>query len=166
MSTLRRRSTFDELHRILKKGPTGRNCCRQCGTEVGKWRRTFCSDECVDAWRVLSDPGWVRTLLIKRDHGICAHCGLDTLALEHRFMEYLRIKKLLAWNGPFEFEGRLTPAGRTLWEADHINPVVEGGGECGLEGYRTLCLWCHKTATKELRSRLARKGSRQKVLSL
>lgn len=42
-----------------------------------------------------------------------------------------------------------------LWEADHIVPVVEGGGECGLENYRTLCLACHRTATKELAGRRA-----------
>jgi len=44
---------------------------------------------------------------------------------------------------------------RHLWEADHIIPVVEGGGECGLDGYRTLCLHCHKNATMELAARRA-----------
>lgn len=42
-----------------------------------------------------------------------------------------------------------------LWEADHIVPVVEGGGECGLEGLRTLCRPCHRVVTAELRRRLA-----------
>lgn len=42
-----------------------------------------------------------------------------------------------------------------LWEADHIVPVVEGGGECGLDGLRTLCLPCHKAETARLRRRLA-----------
>ncbi len=30
-----------------------------------------------------------------------------------------------------------------LWEADHIVPVKDGGGCCGLENYRTLCRKCH-----------------------
>lgn len=42
-----------------------------------------------------------------------------------------------------------------LWEADHITPVVEGGGECGLENLRTLCRPCHRQATAELARRRA-----------
>lgn len=38
-----------------------------------------------------------------------------------------------------------------LWEADHIKPVVFGGGEAGLSNLRTLCVPCHKGATKILR---------------
>ncbi len=45
--------------------------------------------------------------------------------------------------------------GEALWQADHIVPVVEGGGECGLEGLRTLCTRCHQNVTNELRRRLA-----------
>jgi hypothetical protein len=41
------------------------------------------------------------------------------------------------------------------WEADHIIPVVEGGGECGLENYRTLCLSCHRKETAALAKRRA-----------
>jgi 5-methylcytosine-specific restriction endonuclease McrA len=37
----------------------------------------------------------------------------------------------------------------SLWEADHIVPVAEGGGACGLENYRTLCVPCHKEITAE-----------------
>ncbi len=43
------------------------------------------------------------------------------------------------------------------WEADHIVPVAEGGGGCGPEGYRTLCLRCHKQETAALAARLAAK---------
>jgi len=31
----------------------------------------------------------------------------------------------------------------TLWEADHIVPVIEGGGCCGVDNMQTLCLRCH-----------------------
>ena len=40
--------------------------------------------------------------------------------------------------------------GGGLWDADHIIPVKEGGGQCGLENIRTLCIKCHKTETKKL----------------
>ena len=45
---------------------------------------------------------------------------------------------------------------RSLWDADHILPVCEGGGECDLENLRTLCLVCHQDATSALRRRRAR----------
>jgi len=43
---------------------------------------------------------------------------------------------------------------KNLWDADHVVPVVEGGGECGLDNLRTLCLRCHLEATRELRARI------------
>jgi 5-methylcytosine-specific restriction endonuclease McrA len=43
---------------------------------------------------------------------------------------------------------------KSLWDADHVVPVAEGGGQCDLSNMRTLCLLCHRTATAELRARL------------
>ena len=50
---------------------------------------------------------------------------------------------------------------KSLWEADHIVPVAEGGGECDLTNLRTLCLRCHRENTTQLQARLLmnRKGS-------
>jgi 5-methylcytosine-specific restriction endonuclease McrA len=46
--------------------------------------------------------------------------------------------------------------GRTdAWEMDHIIPVVEGGGCCGLENLRLLCPPCHRGVTAELARRRA-----------
>ena len=39
--------------------------------------------------------------------------------------------------------------GGGLWDADHILPVKEGGGQCGLDNLRTLCIKCHKQVTKD-----------------
>jgi len=41
------------------------------------------------------------------------------------------------------------------WQADHILPVSEGGGECGIENMRTLCTAHHQEATKALAGRRA-----------
>ena len=49
---------------------------------------------------------------------------------------------------PAELITREMPRKR-LWEADHILAVFEGGGQCGLDNYRTLCYWCHKQNTAE-----------------
>jgi hypothetical protein len=58
----------------------------------------------------------------------------------------------------------MTAIHRTLWEADHIVPVVEGGGACGLENYRTLCRPCHVAVTGQLAKRRARGRRRQRAM--
>jgi hypothetical protein len=37
--------------------------------------------------------------------------------------------------------------GGGLWDADHILAVKDGGGMCGLDNMRTLCIPCHKIVT-------------------
>ena len=64
----------------LPKGAEGRNLCRWCELEVPKGRLTFCSDFCVEEWRLRTDPGFVREKTLARDKGVCAECGVDTLA--------------------------------------------------------------------------------------
>jgi len=56
---------------------------------------------------------------------------------------------------------------KSWWEADHILPVVEGGGECELDNYRTVCIPCHRRHTKELAARRAkaRREGRMTLLS-
>ncbi len=127
------------------KGGHGRNLCRRCGNEAPKGRFTFCSEACVREWKLRTDPGYLREQVFLRDRGVCARCGLDTEALrkEKRKLDY-------AARRSFEKEwGR-----RHLWDADHIVPVAEGGGECDLSNMRTLCLRCHREVTAALRKRL------------
>lgn len=50
----------------------------------------------------------------------------------------------------------------TFFDADHILPVIEGGGLCGLEGYRSLCQICHKKETKALAARRAERRRQEK----
>ncbi len=133
----------------LPKGPNGRNLCRWCNLEVPKGRLTFCSAWCVEEWRLRSDPGYLREKVLGRDRGICARCGVDCLHAERhlkRLRGAARLRALLDW-------GLRAGSRKTLWDADHIVPVVEGGGECDLENIRTLCLKCHRAATAELRAR-------------
>lgn len=163
--------------RKLPKGPNGRNLCRQCGEEVPKGRRTFCSDECVDLWKIKTDPGHVRIMVFRRDQGVCASCGIDTTKIKGLMREILdRSGEVLGvevtpyvWsqsaNGFIQGIKDLLPRNRTtFWDADHIIPVVEGGGECDLDNYRTLCYWCHQRVTAELARRRAKERKRQKGL--
>jgi 5-methylcytosine-specific restriction enzyme A len=135
----------------LAKGENSRNLCRWCNLEVPKGRITFCSEWCVQEWRLRTDPGYLREKVLARDKGICAVCQVDCeAAWTHlrRLRGAARLKTLRDWG--------VKPGSRkSLWDADHIVPVVEGGGECDLENIRTLCLKCHREATAELRKRRA-----------
>src|SRR3978361_192067 len=66
----------------LALGPNGLPLCRWCDLEIlAKRRRKFCSDYCVDQWRLRTDPGYVRDRVVARDAGVCAACGADTLRI-------------------------------------------------------------------------------------
>jgi 5-methylcytosine-specific restriction endonuclease McrA len=135
----------------LPKGAEGRNLCRWCSLEVPRGRRTFCSDFCVGEWRLRTDPSYLREKTFERDRGVCALCGVDTTAAANGIRKSRgagRIRQLQHW-------GLRTLNRRTLWDADHIIPVVEGGGACDLANIRTLCLLCHRKVTAELRARRA-----------
>lgn len=145
--------------------------CRGCGEPVGKGRRTWCSQACVDAALIKLNPGVARFRVLQRDSGVCASCGFDALKVE-RIINRLRDGLYQRTGGPsvnasatidaivLLFRAAGIPGAswsyhHHLWEADHIVPVVEGGGGCELENYRTLCLPCHRRETRALASRRA-----------
>lgn len=138
--------------RIVPAGPGGRPLCRWCQLEItAARRRTFCSAFCVHQWRLRSDPGYLREQVFFRDRGVCALCSTDTvraLASLKRSRGSERERLLAMW-GMASIHAR-----RSLWDADHILPVAEGGGQCDLHNLRTLCLPCHREVTTELRWRL------------
>ena len=138
----------------LERAPSGRTLCRWCRTETPKGRRTFCSEICVHEWKLRTDPGYLREKVFERDRGICATCGADTLALRRdlRKLDYASRRRFLKdW-------GLREGSRKSLWDADHILPVAEGGGQCDLANMRTLCLKCHRTATAALRKRRSAGG--------
>ncbi len=148
------------------RGPNGERLCRYCHQPVPKGRLTMCSKECAHEWMLRRDPGYVREQVYKRDRGVCAICGVDTREVARAIEELRRTacssdphsmyRADSAWHKWYD---ELGIAGRSsLWDADHIIPVVEGGGGCGLENYRTLCCWCHRRETAELARRRARPG--------
>jgi 5-methylcytosine-specific restriction enzyme A len=134
----------------VERGESGRPLCRWCGVETPPGRRTFCSDACVHEWKLRTDPGYLREKVLHRDAGVCAKCGIDTVSLRRdmRRLDFAARRKLLKdW-------GLTERSRKSLWDADHIVPVAEGGGQCDLANMRTLCLKCHKEATAALRFRL------------
>jgi len=140
------------IRKTRKRGPHDRGICRWCHLEVPSGRRTFCNDDCVHEWRLRTDPGYLRQQVLKRDRGVCAECGLDTIEFYRRF-QLIPARKRKALGRQLDMH----PKRRSFWDADHIVPVAEGGGECDLSNLRTLCLWCHFEQTAQLRNRLKRK---------
>jgi 5-methylcytosine-specific restriction protein A len=138
--------------KVVERGPHGLALCRWCDLEIlAKRRRTFCSDYCVHQWRLRTDPGYVREQVFARDRGVCALCVADTVAI------YNALRRARGANraAGLSLYGMATiQARRSLWDADHIVPVVEGGGQCDLDNLRTLCLPCHREETARLRLRL------------
>ena len=154
------------------KSPEGLPLCFWCKKLVIAPRQTFCSDNCVHEWKLRTDSGYVRGLLFERDHGVCSVCKVDTVALYQAFRAACRAA--LGNPNAWSYNHRrphpalvpvierlrsldIDPHRLTFWDADHIVPVVDDGGECGLDGYRTICIPCHKKISGELASKRAAK---------
>lgn len=153
----------------LKRGQMPRNesgqpLCRWCGAEVPRPRRTFCSDACVHQHRLRSDVDYLRATVFSRDAGVCSRCGTDTVALglevrdmasgsiEGQQQALIHLTKLgySTWRAQKAIAEKMS-----LWDTDHIKPVLEGGGGCDLNLIQTLCVPCHAKETKQLRRRRA-----------
>ena len=162
--------TFD-LHYPKDRMPNGRHPCRWCGGEIPEGRVWWCGDDCVKDFYIKSgSSGYITAYVQQRDQGVCAICGVDTQQLdriirklynqrsqEHAMARLGHLYQKYPWAFyRYGAPALLQPQPRCLWEADHIVPVSEGGGACGLENFRTLCLPCHKAETKKLHSRLAK----------
>lgn len=122
-----------------------RGRCRWCGEtilhesgpkqgQVNRRRRWH--PQCVEAYDA-SDPREARRRVRRRDRTVCAHCRLDTNALRRRVRGRGRTRILR--------EKGFVPR-RSLWELDHIVPLVDGGTH-DLDNLQTLCTPCHKKKT-------------------
>ena len=147
---------------LTRDVPRVKGFCAWCGSEKLNGLK-YCGNDCRLEANVRASGIMVEYEVFRRDKGICAACGMDCewVASQKRIMgkvaKYDYPTRALhgSW-GPWATHDR-------LWQADHIVPVVEGGGVCGLENYRTLCLRCHKADTAELARRIAvrkREGGR------
>jgi len=156
--------------------------CVWCGTVIRKdKRRRYCSSYCKKAHQKLLDEEYaicssstaIREQVFERDGGVCSGCGVDTVQLEQQFLDTYRAidtikdgeKRVaekqnllnrfveLGYANVLHFNGKNI----TFWEAHHILAVADGGGQCNLEGFVTLCYKCHRQITLE-----ANKNRRQK----
>lgn len=110
-----------------------------------EWARKHGWSARIDSWHF--KPGW--NAPVPEFLRGTAHWS----AGRSRRIQEAREKRLAAMRA----EGWNVHRQSSWWEADHIVLVVEGGGQCGIENYRTLCVRCHRKVTRELRARLAEK---------
>lgn len=144
--------TADDLRRFLERQ---RGECTWCGVPVPKGRQTWCSDECVTAFKLRCDSAHQVTVVASRDRGICCLCGRDTLKCQRVYRAYWRDAKHIVPTDHGEVQEALGIKCHFTqpFEVDHVVPVVEGGGLCGPDGLRTLCRPCHKQKSAELARR-------------
>ena len=145
VSTKRQRVVTADQWGKPERDATGHPVCRWCRGPVAPPRRTFCGDPCVHEWKIRSSPWYVRREVKKRDQGTCRLCGLNVVKA-HR--EWTRAKPPVSDRAA----RKRWRAERPRWEADHIVPVADGGGECGLDNYRLLCRPCHLRVTLDWRA--------------
>ena len=140
--------------RVRLKRDKGR--CTWCDEPIGGGYRNWCSYKCRDEGYVRG--GFWAQAILKRDNGVCAICGLKTLDLKARVERIVQVSRdskrcftysrIQRWCRSNKMQSYRTP-----YEIDHIVPVSEGGGCCGLDNLRTVCVNCHKKLTAELAAR-------------
>mmetsp|Transcript_2410 Transcript_2410/g.3403 ORF Transcript_2410/g.3403 Transcript_2410/m.3403 type:complete len:348 (-) Transcript_2410:23-1066(-) len=178
-----------------KTGPNGRYLCRWCSQESNlkpKGNRkgtTFCSRGCLHEHMIRTSSNYVRKCLLIRDEGVCQICGFDAQGLYrkayraiHDYKPEGKVEKSEFKSGreaalqsvlagtPYEkikvkLSRRWSIKNGQFWDADHIVPVIKGGGLKGLSNFRTLCKPCHQQATAELKQQMAKDKKSSKVKS-
>ena len=166
---LKERLSHQRLLTMRDLPPVPPRHCKWCGTPIadGSRRSSWCSEACNNEFLIRWNGQTISRRVEKRDHCICAKCGID-VSFVHAWKRKIQrttgdiygrwstetVQAKQQWGPWHRHTGQ-------LWEADHIVPVVEGGGCCGLDNYRTLCIRCHKEDTAELAARRAQRRREQ-----
>lgn len=153
--------------------------CRECGASCKPPRRSWCSEACVEAFRLRTDPNAQRLAVFNRDRGICVECRRDCVALRNELRPLtgwgrsaaavMSIVKQLGglpdwWRLAYpQFDAdaiehavevaaeldlvKHVLSRSSLWDMDHVVPLWDGGTN-ELTNLRTLCIPCHREATR------------------
>ncbi|GJP76976.1 hypothetical protein CLOP_g7415 [Closterium sp. NIES-67] len=161
--------------------PLCRMCGQICRTHAARaptvLRHLFCSESCFSTYLSRTSLSFLRQELFSLERGVCVTCNLDC----HTLVAAIRVlppsdrrRVILHWAPQFSKHPKLLqrlvdiPAEGNAWHADHIVAVAEGGGECGVENLRTLCVACHQEHTNAQRRKWAeeRKRARAALMAL
>lgn len=131
--------------------------CTWCGQKSGD-KRLWCGPDCVRAFLTRCRPADAKAAFVEAN-------------------AVATIVKFYDWSGKFmkigpPFMSAVVECAvcqhrgtQEQFQLDHILPVSDGGGLCGPENYRLLCLDCHKRVSAEGAKRRAalRKARRATV---
>lgn len=149
-------------HVQITDAQTLRNLALQQGVGGARRGHVYCSFSCGEELLLRAgSSSLIRRQLFAMEAGVCQLCGRDAQALFHKVKSLTppeRVQELMQLGVLKHFpEAAIQrPQEHHFWQADHELPVVEGGGQCGLENLRTLCVPCHKVETAALRQRMKR----------
>lgn len=145
--------------------------CVWCGTLLSSSsitaKASYCSQLCAEEGRLRRGGKYaslhIRSAVFALEGGKCNLCGVNAHEL-YKQIEVMqppeRLNKLLSvqWKLPKSSKALekllQEPKEGNFWQVDHIRAVAEGGGCCGLENLRTLCVPCHILETEKLHQRL------------
>lgn len=163
MTRRKRTSSYHEVlgaRGFLERNAAGERICVWCGGELTGKRRKWCGDGCVEQYSVAAgNVQVIKSLLLKRDGGVCVSCGVDCekqkRALRAALAASKRTHRRDGWwrevqSAQSEIRAAfgVDPHRMTTWDADHIIPIAEGGDNT-LENFQTLCQRCHKAKTAQ-----------------
>ena len=129
-------------------GVDGKPLCRWCDKPVPKGRRTWCSRECVEEWRVRGDWKAIRLRIIERDK-VCRICRGQRPVRDEYASKWSSHPVLFSRYG-LEAWGPHSIIRYDRWEVDHIVAVDDGGTD-EPANLRLLCRPCHKDRTARQR---------------
>ena len=138
------------------KNSDGNTCCRWCNNVVIKPRRTLCSPICAHEIKLRCSNRYMRDCTFNRDKGICTICNIDTKLIAKQALSLIGSdRNVFLTNHCISIKRKIWKKkhGGGLWDADHIIPVKKGGGLCGMENIRTLCIGCHRLITSTSKSK-------------
>jgi hypothetical protein len=148
--------------------------CAWCSSNLTQAQRiakaVYCSQECAETGR-LRRGGWasaaIRSAMFALEAGVCQKCNTNAHAFYGQIMALEPAARLnryqsAKWRMPASnkaYQAMLNdPKEGDFWQVDHKVAVAEGGGNCGLENLRTLCVPCgdkdNKPAAKSKRKQV------------
>ncbi|XP_048735505.2 DNA annealing helicase and endonuclease ZRANB3-like [Ostrea edulis] len=144
------------------------NCSKPCDNRLLKketlksvetaWATRFCSQICMDKYWIQTNSSYCRDQVYEAEHGICQMCNFDAHSLYkqirntedmQRRVDILHSSKFDKLNPKQKEKIVKNPAAGQFWHVDHIRPVWEGGGQCDIDNFRTLCVLCHQKLTAQ-----------------
>ncbi|XP_078712283.1 DNA annealing helicase and endonuclease ZRANB3 isoform X3 [Lampetra fluviatilis] len=126
-------------------------------TGAADWATRFCSRACQEDFNLRSYNSCVRGAVRDAECGVCRACGLDAQELFSRVRGAPRPQRkalleatvMAALSVEQLNEMIREPRAGQFWQADHIQPVWNGGGQCHLDNLQTLCTVCHEKKTNK-----------------